>query len=338
LYRLSFQAVANTAAKAANNNGFGFAAADGTPVVCWQIDFWSSNTWELCGPGDVREQLGSPLEGQVVDCAIVVDDTARTFYGMLIHDSGTFISKTYPLGDAKIASVFRMADARLQASGSNGDLDVGSILITARTDEWDRRVNEIRTRASTRVPTGRPGPPPDPFAARKDLHERATRIAQDAANAGTIRITCGATFAFIDPAGNAWFADRRYTQGSFGYVGGGTVHRGPIAIQGADNPEVYRTELWGQQSYHVTVPNGNYLLRLHWAETYGLGPGGRTFDVVVEGETALKDFDAAREAGGLKRAVVKQVDVSVTDGVLDFEFPHKQDVTPMINGIEVMRK
>ena len=92
------------------------------------------------------------------------------------------------------------------------------------------------------------------------------------------------------------------------------------------------------KSYHITLANGEYLLRLHWAETYGLGPGGRTFDLVVEGKTALKDFDAAREATGVKKAAVKEIEVTVTDGLLDIEFPHKKGVTPMINGIEVIRR
>ena len=111
-----------------------------------------------------------------------------------------------------------------------------------------------------------------------------------------------------------------------------------ISIEGTDNPELYRTELWGMKNYHLTLVTGEYLLRLHWAETYGLGPGGRTFDVALEGKTILKDFDAAREAGGVKRAVVKEIEITVTDRVLDIEFPHQKGVTPMINGIEVIRR
>ena len=92
------------------------------------------------------------------------------------------------------------------------------------------------------------------------------------------------------------------------------------------------------KTYHITLANGKYLLRLHWAETYGLGPSGRTFAVAVEGKTVLKDFDAVREAGGTKKAVVKETDVTVTDGLLDIEFPHRKGVTPMINGIEAIRR
>ena len=337
-YRLCFQAIVNTTAKAANNNGFGFGAVDGTPVAYWHINFWSGNTWELCGPGDVREQLGSPLAGEIVECAIVVDESAGTFCGTLTHSGGTFVSKTYPLADAKIESVFRMVDGRLEAGGSNGDMDVDDVAVSVETDAWSRRVKEINSKVQERERMAKPKDAPKPFARERDLHRQATKKADDAAKAGTIRIDCGSAFAYTDGEGNGWFADREYVEGSFGNVSGGTVHRGPIAIEGTDNPEIYRSELWGMTGCRITVPNGTYLVRLHWAETYGLGPGARTFDVVIEGKVAFKDFDAAREAGGLKKAVTKKIEVAVNDGVLDIEFPHKADVTPMINGIEVIRK
>ena len=337
-YRLYFRAIANTTAKAANNNAFGFGAADGTPVAYWHINFWSGNTWELHGPGDVREQLGSPLAGEIVECAIVVDESTGTFYGTVTHGGGTFVSRIYPIADAKIVSVFRMVDGRVEASGSNGDMDVDDIVVSVETDEWSRRVKEINSKVQERERTGKPKDAFDSFAREKDLHRQARKKAEDAAKAGTIRIDCGSAFAYTDPEGNGWFSDREYVEDSFGHIGGGMVRRGPIRIEGTDNPEICRTELWGQKSYHITLEKGKYLLRLHWAETYGLGPGGRTFDVVAEGKTILRDFDATREAGGVKKAVVKEVEVEVTDGVLDLEFPHKEGVTPMINGIEVIRK
>lgn len=172
----------------------------------------------------------------------------------------------------------------------------------------------------------------------RQLHLEAMALALAAADEGAIRINCGTPLCYTDPEGNGWFADRAHEDGKFGRVNGGTVHRGQIGIAGTENPEIYRSELWGQSAYRITVPNGKYNLRLHWAETYGLGPGGRTFDVVAEGKTILKNFDAAREAGGIKKAAVKEIEVEVTDGVLDMTFPHEEGVTPMINGIEVIRE
>ena len=173
-----------------------------------------------------------------------------------------------------------------------------------------------------------------------ERHLATTRRAQKAADEGAIRISCGAATAFIDPAGDPWFADRQFEQGLFGHSSGsGSVDRGGIAIGGTDNPELYSTELWAQSSYKVHLTNGKYLLRLHFAEVYrALGPGGRVFDIVVEGKLAFKDFEALREAGGYDKACVTEIEVEVSDGVLDIDFPSPRKHTPSINGIEVIRR
>ena len=56
------------------------------------------------------------------------------------------------------------------------------------------------------------------------------------------------------------------------------------------------------------------------------------------GEFRRRYGDSHVDPGGINRAVAKEMEVEVTDGVLDFEFPQKEGATPMINGIEVMRK
>jgi len=331
-YRLSFQAIANTTAKAASNSSFGFADADGEPIVYWGMNFWKGNTWELAAPGKGKEQIGDPLVGQALDFDIVVDEDAGTFHGSVAHANGVFTTKTFKLGKAAIGSVFRMADAR---SPMTGDVDVDNIVVRRVPDQWSQRLTKIKERIAKQRLTGSTS---NVYEREQHSHREATIKARAAAEAGHYRISCGAAVAFIDPAGHGWFAEQSYKPGAFGNVNGAMADRGQIAIGQTDNPQIYRTELWGQDAYRITVPNGKYALRLHWAETYGLGPGGRTFDVVVEGKTVLKDFDATREAGGVKKGVVKEIEVEVTDGVLDIEFPHKEGVTPMINGIEVIRE
>ena len=172
-----------------------------------------------------------------------------------------------------------------------------------------------------------------PKESEKQMHFEGMAKAAKAAATGVIRIACGADLAFTDPAGAGWFADRNYEEGGFGHVDGGTVYRA-IAIEGTDNPELYRSELWGQKSYHITLANGKHLIRLHWAETYG---ANRKFDVTIEGETVLKDLNPLGEAGARNKAFFREFAVEVKDGVLDIEFPHEGS-TPMINAIEAIRK
>ena len=184
--------------------------------------------------------------------------------------------------------------------------------------------------------------PPDPldtirsFVEReRKSHKEATALAAEAADKGITRINCGIELAYTDPQSNGWFADGTYEGGGFGNIDGRMVHRGPIEITGTDNSEIYRSELWGQKSCHITLPNGTYLVRLHWAETYG---ANRKFDVTIEGKALLKDFNPLGEAGAKNKAFFREFTIDVADGVLDIEFPCEKGGPPMINGIEVIRK
>ena len=74
-------------------------------------------------------------------------------------------------------------------------------------------------------------------------------------------------------------------------------------------------------SFSYPVPNGKYMVKLHFAETYDVitGPGGRIFTFIVEGHE-FKDFDVWAKAGGAQRAYVETVNVEVTDGQLNINF------------------
>ncbi|NOY80935.1 MAG: PQQ-binding-like beta-propeller repeat protein [Kiritimatiellaeota bacterium] len=49
----------------------------------------------------------------------------------------------------------------------------------------------------------------------------------------------------------------------------------------------------------------SYTIRMHFAETAHAGPGGRTFDVRLQGRTVLEAFDPQRAAGGPNAAAVR---------------------------------
>ena len=150
-----------------------------------------------------------------------------------------------------------------------------------------------------------------------------------------IRINAGGG-EVTDAAGNVWAADQAYTEGGWGYVGGDLVDRGGINIDGAETADLYRTERYSLDGYKVTVPNGTYTVRLHFAETYdeGIsGVGDRVFGVSVE--DASGSVDPVKDSGGLFRAAVKEFEVEVTDGVIDIDFSIEVQ-NPMINAVEVI--
>ena len=167
----------------------------------------------------------------------------------------------------------------------------------------------------------------------RELHKQATAKAERAAKAGVMRVNCGAWLGYIDPAGNAWFADRAHAPGGWGYMTrtSSSSARREREIAGTTNPEIYRTERWAMPGYKVTIANGNYLARLHFAETYG---ANRKFNVTIEGQTVLKDFNPLKEAGALNKAFFREFTAQVTDGVLDIDFIE----LGIINAIEVIGK
>ncbi len=75
---------------------------------------------------------------------------------------------------------------------------------------------------------------------------------------------------------------------------------------------VYQTERYADASAKVTytftnfVPGGNYLVRLHFAEIYFTAPGQRVFNVLINGNRVLTNFDILAAAGTSNRAVVRE--------------------------------
>lgn len=150
------------------------------------------------------------------------------------------------------------------------------------------------------------------------------------AAAKPIRIDAGSNVPYTDSEGNVWLPDQ-------GFADGDTVDRGSdMQIANTQEPAIYRTEHYGMTEFACKVPNGKYIVKLHFAETYEniSGPGQRVFSFNVAGQE-FKDFDVCAKAGGVKRAYVETVNVDVTDGKLDITFTTSAD-NPEINGIEII--
>jgi hypothetical protein len=154
-----------------------------------------------------------------------------------------------------------------------------------------------------------------------------------------IRVDCGAAKDYVDAEGVKWLADHELdAKAQWGAVGGEVIARADLKIAGTKRPELYLTERWGMTAYQFTVPNGTYLVRLHFAETYEklTKPGERVFTVKINGQVVLKDFDVLKEAGGFGKPLVKDAPgVAVTDGKLKIEFVEGVQKTE-INAIEVL--
>lgn len=144
-----------------------------------------------------------------------------------------------------------------------------------------------------------------------------------------IRIKAGRSEAVKDGEGNVWLADQ-------GFEGGQTIERPDLEIANTKSPDLYRAERYSMEGFTWPLPNGKYVVKLHFAETFeGItGPGQRVFTFNVQGKE-FKDFDPWVKSGGFCRAYVETVPVEVTDGKLKVTFTPKVE-NPQICAIEIM--
>ena len=84
----------------------------------------------------------------------------------------------------------------------------------------------------------------------------------------TIRIKTGVTASITDSSGNVWLADQ-------GFADGETIERPDLQITNTKDPGIYRAERYSMTKFTQAVPNGKYVVKLHFAETYDgiTGPG-----------------------------------------------------------------
>jgi hypothetical protein len=144
-----------------------------------------------------------------------------------------------------------------------------------------------------------------------------------------VRIKAGSSDSFKDFEGNVWLPDQ-------GFADGDTIERPDVQIANTKTPAIYQSERYGMTSFSYPVPNGKYIVKLHFAETYeGItGPGERVFSFNVEGQE-FEDFDVWVKAGGPLRAYIQTVNVEVADAKLDISFTPSVE-NPQINGIEIV--
>ncbi len=108
------------------------------------------------------------------------------------------------------------------------------------------------------------------------------------------------------------------------------------AVQSEADSEIYQVERWNKNlGYSIPVDNGKeYKLTLKFAEIYATEIDFRLFDVFVEGQLFLDDYDMFKEAGGQNIAVDTSIVVLINDGSINIELNGTKD-NAAIKGIVV---
>ncbi|XP_019190167.1 PREDICTED: probable leucine-rich repeat receptor-like serine/threonine-protein kinase At3g14840 [Ipomoea nil] len=127
-----------------------------------------------------------------------------------------------------------------------------------------------------------------------------------------------------------------------------------ISVIKGNDSEIYKTARLSPLSmtyYGRCLANGNYTVKLHFAEIVlrdnrsFQSLGRRIFDVYIQGERKLKDFNIETEAQGVDKPLVKQFQMVVRDKTLEVRFeyagkgttavPNKGTYGPLISAISV---
>ena len=139
---------------------------------------------------------------------------------------------------------------------------------------------------------------------------------------------------YTDSLGQLWQSDS-------GFYNTGNDYTTTDAIGGTSDPTLYQSERWDnspapEMTYNFTVDPGQYKVRLHFADIYNgtAFVGGRVFDVLIEGQELLSDFDIFAETGFLS-ATTKELVTDVADTAVTIDFIHQVE-NPKISAIEIV--
>ncbi len=146
-----------------------------------------------------------------------------------------------------------------------------------------------------------------------------------------IRFNAGSDQLYTDQRGHVYSPDQEWTpQTRAGHVGGYPVSAAFPVIGGVPDGTLYQMQRRNWQEYRFSdIPNGDYVITLHFSQiavvddrspsnTKGseAAPLYAIFDVVVEDETALDDFNVFAQVG-INYALTRRFAVTVADGELN---------------------
>ncbi|REK22600.1 MAG: choice-of-anchor D domain-containing protein [Planctomycetota bacterium] len=131
------------------------------------------------------------------------------------------------------------------------------------------------------------------------------------------------------------------TSGSQTFVTGTPINVSDASIPDGTPAAIFSSERWDPSSgtemeWDFAVAPGEYEVILYFSEIYSgaLAVGARVFDVLIEGNLVLDDYDVFADVGGFA-GVAKSFNVT-SDANLDIDFGHVVE-NPALKGIEILR-
>ncbi len=138
-----------------------------------------------------------------------------------------------------------------------------------------------------------------------------------------------------------WLSDRPYGPTSFGYIGGtnGYIANTITGICAVAQP-IYHRERYSTPSgtfrYFFDCPAGIYETTILETETWQTGPNQRVFDLYIQGQRMLTNFDIFAASGGMNNPIILTFTNTVSDSQLELNFiPFVENAR--VSGIQVKR-
>lgn len=170
------------------------------------------------------------------------------------------------------------------------------------------------------------------------------------------RVNCGGP-DFKDTDGNQWLADVHKTEANtWGSTSWSDEFKNVPAyfasqratfdlVDGTQNDALFQNFRYGMDKlkYEFPVPDGEYVVDLYFSEPwYGTGGGldckdWRVFDVAINDNVVLRDFDIWSEAG-FSKALKKTFTVKSKNGQLVIDFPKVSSGEGIISAIAIATK
>ncbi|TGD82216.1 malectin domain-containing carbohydrate-binding protein [Hymenobacter wooponensis] len=131
---------------------------------------------------------------------------------------------------------------------------------------------------------------------------------------GTVVYRLNAGGGALSTALGSFAADQGYSAAT------SYVYTTTSPIAGTTDDALYQSERssstnLGSFTYALPLPNGTYQVVLHFADIYWSSPGQRVFDVSLEGQKVLDNYDIIRKVGPFT-ATTETFTTTVSDGVL----------------------
>lgn len=144
-----------------------------------------------------------------------------------------------------------------------------------------------------------------------------------------IRVNAGSPTNYVDPTGVVWSADTGFQNG--------VAFASGVPIVNTTTLPLYQTERFavgGPLNYSFTVPNGQYKVKLKFAEIFFSKPGQRVFNVTANGTQVETNLDIVARAGASNTAYDDAFLLTVSTGAINLSFVPVTS-NPKVSAIEI---